>query len=376
MKKKDFKYEQTRSRLEQIIDGMSDGEKLPNRTQLAQDLGIARTTLEHAIADLVMRGRLISKDGSGTYVNKSGAGAFAPIEPLRFGPSHYNKNSWALIVSSVLTDIYPYLVRANQDVAHKYGANLIICNTDNKIPVQDDYLYKLARDGVGGVVIVPSVLGDTNPFLFRALYESGMRIVSCYRPVPGFITPGVYGNNFESGYLAARYLLDCGCKRISYVGSPMYQSSFDRYQGYLMALRQSQLPGWGVATYAETFDMRLEDFGQTERMLERYGVPDGIFAFNDRIAQSLYAVLRKHGAEPGRDVQIIGCDDSSLCTQLEPRLTSIRFPIYETGRRAAEMLNAYLHDSLQAEDIHSFCCGCDVVPRASTHNPSDAPLHL
>jgi GntR family transcriptional regulator len=63
-------YYQLAEHLEEEIrsGNYSPGERIPPETTLAADLGIGRPTVRQAIDQLVRKGRLIRKRGSGTYV--------------------------------------------------------------------------------------------------------------------------------------------------------------------------------------------------------------------------------------------------------------------------------------------------------------------
>ncbi|HEY1133057.1 MAG TPA: winged helix-turn-helix domain-containing protein, partial [Nocardioides sp.] len=52
-----------------ITDGtLADGDRLPSSRALAADLGVARTVIEQAYAQLVAEGWLTGRRGAGTYV--------------------------------------------------------------------------------------------------------------------------------------------------------------------------------------------------------------------------------------------------------------------------------------------------------------------
>ena len=368
MERNGYKYQDAGERLKKLIETMDDGDKLPNRKILSEQLGIARTTLEHSIAELIASGYLSSRGGSGTYVRKAGIEENAGLQELNalnFSTSHFNKKTWAILCSSILGDIYPYIIRAVQDVAARHGINVIVCSTDNDTANEQSCLIKLVRDGVSGIII-PATHGDINPLFYRRLQKTGVKLISCYRPLVGFLTPGVYCNSFESGYVATKFLLDRGCKKIAYFSAPIYQTAYDRYQGFMMALASSGVAQDSHAVFMDSFTY---DLAQCYRTIlpsfDQYGIPDGIFAFNDRLAQLVYQALEIRHLRPGRDVKVIGCDNNNLCSELDPRLTSIELPVYEAGRRAAEMLWQYVNDEA-VPTSHVFCESCKVIERAST----------
>lgn len=62
------KRERVRERLEDLLEGLQVGDALPAERALAAEMGVARMTLRHAVDELVREGRLVRRQGSGTYV--------------------------------------------------------------------------------------------------------------------------------------------------------------------------------------------------------------------------------------------------------------------------------------------------------------------
>ena len=51
---------------------------------------------------------------------------------------------------------------------------------------------------------------------------------------------------------------------------------------------------------------------------------DAIVCFNDETAKGVYQVLEKHGLRPGRDIAVLGFDDISESSEMDPPLATIR----------------------------------------------------
>lgn len=59
---------------------------------------------------------------------------------------------------------------------------------------------------------------------------------------------------------------------------------------------------------------------------------------NDFLATHIYKALRKVGKRPGKDVSVLGFDDSAICTLTYPSISSVRTDITEVGRASVELL--------------------------------------
>jgi len=62
------KYRSTHAELLELLEGLSVGDALPPERTLAGQLGVSRMTLRRAVDELVRDGRLLRRQGAGTYV--------------------------------------------------------------------------------------------------------------------------------------------------------------------------------------------------------------------------------------------------------------------------------------------------------------------
>lgn len=83
------------------------------------------------------------------------------------------------------------------------------------------------------------------------------------------------------------------------------------------------------------FDAGLE-LEETVRQAADGGNPCCIFAVNDRMAMGLVAALRRSGLRAPQDYAVAGFDDINTLEDFIPGLTTVRLPLQEIGRTAAE----------------------------------------
>ncbi|MGC4047636.1 MAG: LacI family DNA-binding transcriptional regulator [Armatimonas sp.] len=150
--------------------------------------------------------------------------------------------------------------------------------------------------------------------------------------------PSVGATNFQGAYDGTAYLLDLGHTRIGFVTGTMEMGcAIDRQRGYTKALLDR-----GIAI-DETL-IRTGDFHQPlgyERASELLALdepPTAIFASNDDSAFGVMDAIRDRGLRVGDDVSVIGFDDIMTATMVHPKLTTVRQPLHEMGRRATRML--------------------------------------
>lgn len=332
MKEHAFRYVEVKEKLIAEIGRLAPHTRLPSRTALAEQYNAARTTIERAISELIGEGYLYAKDGSGTYV------AEHPGTESR-ARRQTNNVSIGLIIPDIRHDTYPGIVRGVEDWTSRHDISLVICNTDNEAEKQNGYVQKLLESGIDGIIIVPAIIGQIDLSRFDRLREANVPVVFCNRGIEGVEAPKVVSNNFYGAYSAVKHLIAQGCRDIAYISRPMYSTSYERYQGYTSALAEAGLElDENRVVFEPTFDTERQGYDSVMQLLDGGSAPDAVFCFNDGIASGAYAALTERGLAVGRDVLLVGYDNTSICESLPVKLTSVKFQTYEIGANAAQLL--------------------------------------
>jgi len=171
--------------------------------------------------------------------------------------------------------------------------------------------------------------------------------------------PYVYvdSDNVQGGYLATRHLLELGRKRILMVnGFENDCSSMFRLSGYQKALEQEGVrfdPQLVINCDLEE-ETVFEMFSNEDFSLEA----DAVFATSDVAAIGVIKALkRRHHSLP-----VVGFDDIPMASSFEPGVTTIRQPIEQIGRKAAEKIFALVEGkAAQSEMVQ-----VELVARDST----------
>lgn len=328
MKENNFRYVEVKKKLIEVIQSLEPHDRLPSRTALAEQYNAARTTIERAISELVGEGYLYSRDGSGTYVaEREDQSAKKSLKTI------------GLIIPDIMHDTYPGILRGVEDVTNQHDINLVVCNTDNQVEKQSKYISKLIDAGVNGVIIVPALIGESDLEPVQRLQALKIPVVFCNRGMEGIEAPKVVSNNFYGAYIAVKHLIQNGCKKVAYISLPMYSISYERYQGYISAMSEAKLDiDERYICFEQTFDSETQGYECGKRLLQDAEPPDGIFCFNDGIAKGVYDAMTELGYVVGKDIKLIGYDDTSLCERLPVKLSSVKFKTYEIGMNAAKLV--------------------------------------
>lgn len=230
----------------------------------------------------------------------------------------------------------------------RMGYELVVhpCDRTNK-DFLDDIRQLVARLKLDGVILLPPVseiseLAD----LLKEIHCPYMRVISAALDEPENL---VLSHDEVAAGAVADHLLDLGHERIAMIMGPSsYRSSSERLRGFRDALlrRGAKLPAKYLAEGEYTFDSGVKC---ADALLNRNPRPTAIFAGNDETAAGVYRAAYMRGMRIPDDLTVIGFDDSPLASRLCPALTTMRQPIREMGRMAAERLIAKIARSETAQ---------------------------
>lgn len=194
------------------------------------------------------------------------------------------------------------------------------------------------RQRLFGVIMPPSMSEDENVIaLLKELDTPYVRIASVALDEPQAM---VVTNDWIGAAEAAYHLADLGHRKIALVrGLDLFRSSQTRGKGFSDALaeRGIPLPPEYDIHGAYTFESGIEAGHQLLSLPEP---PTAIFTLNDDMAIGVMQAARDRGLELPRDLSIVGFDDLPMAARVWPNLSSVRLPIRDMGRMAAEKLLA------------------------------------
>jgi DNA-binding LacI/PurR family transcriptional regulator len=155
-------------------------------------------------------------------------------------------------------------------------------------------------------------------------------------------------DHIQGSYGAIQHLLSKGYRRIAFLnGDLRYSNSRDRLQGYQMALKEAGIAYDPSLNFTGNYS-RTSGFQTAKLLYQRIKDIDAVFAANDRMAIGLMQGLRELGVEAGRDIAIMGYDNSDAAHLSDMPLTTVHVPFYEMGHMAADkLLNQVLNDKIK-----------------------------
>jgi DNA-binding LacI/PurR family transcriptional regulator len=157
-------------------------------------------------------------------------------------------------------------------------------------------------------------------------------------PHPSLTT--VVVDDVAGGEMATRHLVELGHNAIAFVGDKppdpfRFHSSRDRTTGYERALERAGIPLRREYVRAGTHNRHVAR-SIAEELLRLPDAPTAIFAASDIQALGVLEAARGFGLAVPGDLSVIGFDDIDVASYAG--LTTVRQPLFDSGRRGAELL--------------------------------------
>jgi LacI family transcriptional regulator len=241
-----------------------------------------------------------------------------------------------ILIPDISSQFYPEIVRGTEDVANIYDYNIILCNSDNDLEKEKEYLRVLREKMVDGVLYMSSSL---EPQIVELIRELEITTVLVETTDKEKTFPSVTIDNKEAAYDAVSYLIKKGNRKIAYIGAhkDALNAVAVRYFGYEDALREN-----GIA-----IDESLVYFGETKadegymainKILQHTDSIDAVFCASDELAMGVINSLREKGINVPEEVDVIGFDNIHTSSLFYPKLTTVAQPMYDMGSVGMRML--------------------------------------
>jgi len=274
-------------------------------------------------------------------------------------------------VRSIIGTVVPPLINSGiaeqvqgmADACHERDMQLLLVQGEFSPDAEEQAIRTLIGWRPAGLILQAFVQSEAARQLLKSRSLPVVEISEIRGREPIDLLVGV--SNFDTAYAMTSRLIDIGYKRIGFVSTPVHGN--DRLQqrriGYRAALKDK---GLKVSERMEV-EMPITTRGGSEAvsvLKNRDPSIDAVFFSSDILAiGAVQECLRRGWKIPG-DIAIAGYGDTELAAQLYPRLTTVRVPRYQMGRKAVDHLARRIegeHDLAPVITINF-----DIIEREST----------
>lgn len=272
----------------------------------------------------------------------------AAIKELGYSPNFLGRNLRKCETNMILTVIpstehtfYSDIIRGLQDAAAP-NYDVLIATTNGNINREIRLLNMIYNKTVDGAVFLGTRLDSATINQLKDKYN----IALCCERVEGSDILTVTVDDRKAGFDAAEALIKAGHKRIGLISADkLAPSSIDREKGYRQALEQ----------YGIEIDESLIFHGSYEysdgtkgfnKLLDLPDPPTAVFCISDLLAIASIKAAEARGLTAGKDIDIMGFDNSFVARVYTPGITTIAQPGYDMGYRVMKsLLDNMLNDA-------------------------------
>lgn len=221
-------------------------------------------------------------------------------------------------------------------IAQRAGFVVMICNSDEKPEQERAIIERLVSQRIDGCILSPALSRIDSTLLLqrrRVPYVILERTLGTVTPEHDFVGH----DNFQSGYIATRALLEAGHRRIAFLGwdSPIPNIN-DREHGYRAALAEAGVtvePDWvQVGPLSEDSGRRLAE------RLPIGTISAAVLATHHEMAKGILMSLQDRNLRWPDDLSLVLIGTPDWVDLVRPGLACVERPELEMGAAAASLL--------------------------------------
>jgi len=187
-----------------------------------------------------------------------------------------------------------------------------------------------------GAILLPPL--SDHPVVRAALAEAGVPAVHIAPMREPVDSPSVDTDDRAAARQMTVQLLEQGHRRIGFMlGPPGHRATEQRYLGFADAMHARAVSI--EPALVQTGNFEFSDGLECARRILASGTrPTAIFASNDDMAAAAACAARQMGLELPGELSIAGFDDAPVASMIWPQLATVRQPVREIARIAADLI--------------------------------------
>jgi LacI family transcriptional regulator len=240
-----------------------------------------------------------------------------------------------VLVQDILNPYYAKIVQGIEDVLWQERAKFLFGCSYRQESKERDIFSFFCQQQVDGLLIGSVV----NPeYLVTQLQSMTIPVTALSQRFEECQVDYVVNDNYSGAILVMEHLLKLGHTRIAHIsGLDTQTSAQERLRGYQDALTRA-----GIADdnrLLRTSDNTIESgYYLAKDLLQSVEDLTAMFAYNDLVALGAFRAIREANLQVPADISLVGYDDITIAEFFEVPLTTVRQPMQEIGRKAAEVL--------------------------------------
>ena len=256
---------------------------------------------------------------------------------LAHGLRRGTTSSIGFLVGTISNPIMADISAKASEVLSSNGYSMLLVCSQNEPQADVDYLHFLARRQVSGLIVSTASNGPDQSM--PLITELGVPTVMLDRElVDAAHVSAVQSDHKSSLRAGVLHLLEQGHRRIALIGG--YDFIFpanERLRGFRAAFAEANLSCDPALVRSVGFPAP-KAYAETLDLLALPDPPSALIAAGNTTLIGVLQALQERHRIVGRDIALIGCDDTSLARLHSPPITVIERDLTLLGATAAELL--------------------------------------
>ncbi|MEM7300599.1 MAG: LacI family DNA-binding transcriptional regulator [Pseudomonadota bacterium] len=255
-----------------------------------------------------------------------------------------------VLVRDIVNPFFAEILRSIEKELGDKRQTFLLCNHDDNLEIQENFIATLMQFGADGVIMSPSV--GTTPQDVERIEKNGIPVTMIARTVEGTDIPSFIGDDLKGMELVTSHLLDLGHRDIAIVGGTTLTSTGRaRRAGFEAAFKKLGLPAKALIDIETPYD-KSSGYEAAKTILKAEKLPTAVACCSDTVAIGVMNGLREAGLIAGKDISVTGYDDIEEARIAAPPLTSVSDGHNEIGRQAAQALIAKINGDTSFSSIN------------------------
>jgi LacI family transcriptional regulator len=237
---------------------------------------------------------------------------------------------------------YSEIISVIEFESRKNGYDIILSGAD----INERFYGLIQKRSLDGLIVI-GVYPDE---FYEGIKNSNIPIVAIDSYFEHYSFHSIKINDEYGGYMATKYLIDKGHKKIAFAAGNIGKSDVvkNRYNGYLAALKEE-----GISINEKLiFQEHITYSGGAkiaEKFISQKTDATAIFCTADLMAIGMMNEFYKQGIKVPEDISIIGFDDIPISNYVMPGLTTVHQNIAQKGELAIRFIFETINNSSYAK---------------------------
>lgn len=241
------------------------------------------------------------------------------------------------------TSFFSELIRGVGVGLEESGYNLLLSHTKRETEPNQLYRETIGTGLLDGIILEGNFIKDE--FVLR-LEDENFPYILIGRELIQKEVNYIKLDYFGGSCLAVNHLIKLGHSRIGFIGGTKIKTMtniIEREKGYIHELKENGIkPIPDLIVYGDnlTYD---EGYKSMQEILKSHVKPTAILTAHDSLAIGAMNAIKENGLRVPQDIAVIGFDDTPESLMVTPRLTTIRYPLFDLGKTSVDMLDKILN---------------------------------